>query len=381
MGKAGQAVERVFAPAYLWEFRCDGAACESRCCRGWRIPVDAAARARLASLPPEDGGAIFAKLVEKEAGWETSHDENGNCAFLDADGLCCLQRNHGEAYLPDICDSYPRVSYRFSGFVERSLAPTCPVAARLALLPASPMRMEERDVPARRASSETRPPMEALRCGDRLRALQLRMMALLQDREKPLRLRFLHLGRFLSALEAQSGNRIPEDAALARCAESAAPDAEHRPRVPAYTRLRYLAELLAELYEARENYTPDRLDALAASLAAREAMMEKAIHAGHGHILENLVCNELFLHLYPFSCAGGFAANFKLFALRFRLAEFSLLLGSAGRNAPLDAGGVLWMLGSVMEKLDHNRDADAILKQRILGDFQGMDSDGFLSFL
>ena len=155
--------ERVFAPSYFWEFRCNGSACGSHCCRDWRIPVDTAAWERLARLPSKDRKAVFSKLVEKEdADWETKHEENGACSFLGADGLCCLQTTYGEAYLPDICDSYPRVSYRFDDYVEQSLALTCPVAARLALLPDSPMRFEERTVPARRASSLTHPPMEAL---------------------------------------------------------------------------------------------------------------------------------------------------------------------------------------------------------------------------
>ena len=111
----------------------------------------------LRSLP------VFSKLTEKEeTGWETKHDKNGACAFLDTDGLCRLQKTHGEEFLPDICDSYPRVSYRFGDYAERSLALTCPVAARLALLPDSPMRFEERTAPARRVSSSAHPPITAL---------------------------------------------------------------------------------------------------------------------------------------------------------------------------------------------------------------------------
>ena len=373
--------ERVFAPAYLWDFHCDGAACGSRCCRGWHIPVDAASRERFSSLPPEKRNGIFERLAEKETGWETAKDADGNCAFLRGDGLCQLQKSCGEAYLPDICDSYPRVSYRFSGFTERSLALTCPVAARLALLSPSPMRFEERTVPARRASSATRPPMEAARCEDNLRALQLRMISLLQDRERPLRRRFLHLGRFLEILEARYGSELPDDAKLSGCAEESLPPAGTQPCQPSFAGVRYLAELIAELYEAEENYTPARLDALASYLTDHGAESEAALHAGAGHILEHLAVNELFLRLYPFSCAGGFSVNFKLFVLRFRAAEFPLLLKCASNRSPFDKGTALLLIGRVMEKLDHNRTADEILKRRAAKDFQGMDAEEFLSFL
>jgi len=374
--------ERVFAPSYLWDFRCDGAACGSHCCRDWRIPVDMAAWERMARLPSKERKTIFAKLTEKEeTGWETRHNEDGACAFLDEDGLCSLQKRHGESYLPDICESYPRVSYRFGDYVERSLAMTCPVAARLALLPDAPMQFRERTAPARRASSSTHPPMEALLLRDHLRALQLRMIAILQNREKSLRLRFLHLGRFLSTIEARYGNRLPDEASLLACAENVKPSAEIRFRAPPYTRLRYIAELLAALYEAEEDYTPGRLNLLASSLAEHEAESEELLHSLHGHILENLAVNELFLRLYPFSCAGGFLANFKLFVLRFRVAEFPLLLKAAAKNEPPDQETVLLLLGRVMEKLDHNREADRLLKRRAAEDFDGMEPDEILSFL
>lgn len=377
-----QSEERVFAPAYLWEFRCDGAACESHCCRDWRIPVDAAAWERLARLPSKDRKAVFTKLVEKdETGWETRHNEDGACAFLDEDGLCSLQKRHGETYLPDICDSYPRVSYRFGDYVERSLAMTCPVAARLALLPDSPMRFEERSVPARRASSLTHPPMEALLIKEKLRALQLQMIAILQDRTRSLRLRFLHLGRFLAVLESRYGNRLPDAEVLAACAENIKPAAETRSRGPSYTRLRYMGELMAALYEAEENYTPGRLNELAACLSECETESEKLLHSIHGHILENLAVNELFLRLYPFSCAGGFLANFKLFVLRFRAAEFPLLLKASSKNTQLDVETVLLLLGRIMEKLDHNRATDELLKRRAAEDFDEMEADEVMSFL
>ena len=387
-GRTGQsnqverAGERVFAPSYLWDFRCDGTICDCHCCKGWRIPVDAAAWERLARLPSKARKAVFAKLTEKEeTGWETKHAKNEACSFLSADGLCFLQTTYGEAYLPDICDSYPRVSYRFGDYIERSLALTCPVAARLALLPESPMRFEERIIPARRASSSAHPPMEALLRRDKLRTLQLQMIAILQDRTRPLRLRFLHLGRFLAVLEARYGNRLPDAAGLAACAENIKPSAENRRRGPSYTRLRYIAELMVALYEAEEEYTPGRLNELAACLSECEAESEELLHSMYGHILENLAVNELFLRLYPFSCAGGFLTNFKLFVLRFRAAEFSLLLKASSKNAQFDGETVLLLLGRIMEKLDHNRTAGELLKQRAAEDFDEMEADEIMSFI
>ena len=372
-----QALERVFAPAYLWNFVCDGTACGSRCCGGWRIPVDAAARARLEKLPEREN--IFARLERKGAGWMTRHGESGNCAFLDEGGLCLLQKRHGEMYLPDICDSYPRVSYRFEGFVERTLALSCPVAARLALRPKEPMRFGERTVPARRASSAVRPPMEALRWERALRAFQIRAIAFLQDRRFSLRERFWRLGHFFTAVEAAGGKTPPEEELLGRCAAEAAADADMTPRTDPLPRLRYMASLLSELYEA--GYPPERVAALAARVAEIEAEAERVLHGRSGHILENLAVNEFFLRLYPFACGGGFLANFKLFALRFRVAEFSLLLAAAAKAEVPDEARILTMLDRVMERLDHSHVSDGYLRRRVSEDFDGMTNDAFLAML
>lgn len=371
--------ERVFGPSYLWDFACDGAVCGSRCCRGWRVPVDEAARQRFRDAAPAFGAELDEGLFEGADGWETRRTEAGDCAFLDPDGLCRLQKRRGEALLPDICDSYPRAAYRFSGFTERSLTLSCPLAARLALLPRAPMRFEERLVPARRASCVVQPPAEALRREALIRPLQLRMIAILQDRSLPLRRRFLVLGEFLSRLDARIHEEPPGEALFALCeAEGREHDAAV-PRAPAFMRLRYMASLVAAIYEAEDNFPAARIDELAHRLEAYEARVEASLHGRLGHILENFAVNELFLRLYPFACAGGFPANFRLFALRFRIAEFTLLLSAAkGDTEEADA---LSMLGCITEKLDHNRFANELLKRHAREDFGKRSAAEFLALL
>ena len=89
---AEESVERVFGPIYPRAFTCDGAACGSLCCGRWHIPVDALTRKRWESLPGSARDEIFGNLSETERGWGMRHGENGNCAFLDGDGLCRLQK-------------------------------------------------------------------------------------------------------------------------------------------------------------------------------------------------------------------------------------------------------------------------------------------------
>lgn len=376
---AEESVERVFGPLYLREFVCDGAACGSMCCGRWHIPVDAMTRSRWESLAEPERGEIFGRLSEKETGWEMRHGENGNCAFLDGDGLCRLQKKYGEDALADICYSYPRVTYRFEGFVERSLAVSCPVAARLVLLSEQPTPAGWQTLPARRPPAAIRPPMEALRWEACLPSIQLHAVAVLQNRELSLRQRFLRLGKFFAAIEARCGNQPPGEDALRRCVSDAEADAPTVPRAEPLPRLRYMAALTAALFETE--YPAARLEELARRVAAIEEAAEEELHARRGQMLVNLAVNEFFLRLYPFACGGGLLTNFKLFALRFRLAEFSLLLSAAAENAAPGQETALTMLGRVMERLDHSRDADELLRRCAAEDMRGLDADRVISLL
>lgn len=372
-------VEQVFGPAYFRKFVCDGTACGSLCCGGWHIPVDPLARKRFDSLSAPVRDDIFGKLTEKESGWEMCHGEDGNCAFLDGDGLCSLQKKCGEDYLPDVCYSFPRVTYRFSGFVERALSMSCPVAALIVLPPSEPMIIERREEPALRSSAAVRPPMEALRWEAALPSIQLRAVSFLQDRQFTLWQRLLRLGRFFTSLEARCGKEPPEEAALRLCAAEAESGENSVPRAEAMPRLRYMAALTAALYEAE--YSADRLEALARQVASVEAEAEKELHKRYGHILENLAVNEFFLRLYPFACGGGLLANFKLFVLRFRLAEFSLLLSAAAENVAPEEETVLAMLGRIMERLDHSRAADDFLRECVAEDMRGLSAERVIALL
>ena len=57
--------------------------------------------------------------------------DDGICSFLDKDGLCSIQKKHGEDFLTAICQSFPRVTYKLTDDIfEQSMTLTCPVAAQ-----------------------------------------------------------------------------------------------------------------------------------------------------------------------------------------------------------------------------------------------------------
>lgn len=148
------ATRQVTTPAYLATFRCLGAACEDNCCRaGWNIPVDASTFARYRELNHELGPALRRHIPANSAEKATPEDfariqldEHGTCPFL-TDGVCGVQVKLGEAFLSNVCVSYPRRTNVIDGHLERAAMLSCPEIARLALLNPDAMELRQIDEP------------------------------------------------------------------------------------------------------------------------------------------------------------------------------------------------------------------------------------------
>ncbi len=127
---------RHVALRYMTRFQCIGPECEDTCCQEWVVPIDEAHHRALdramgktyrlrTRKPPERTRACFT-IVD--------HRADGFCKFLDADRLCEIHRQHGEALLPDTCAMYPRRVSTTATRVEVTAVLSCPEAARQALL-------------------------------------------------------------------------------------------------------------------------------------------------------------------------------------------------------------------------------------------------------
>ena len=127
---AGIRTAVVLAPRYLARFRCVGAACEDTCCAGMNIAVDAPT---VAAWDARLGVARVDAMLDRERHRLRVLDD-GACVQLDHERLCALQREHGEAALPDTCALFPRVLQQAGERVEVTATLSCPEIARLSLL-------------------------------------------------------------------------------------------------------------------------------------------------------------------------------------------------------------------------------------------------------
>lgn len=132
-------VEKDLRPAYYDDFRCLAQDCRFSCCKGWKITFN---KKDYLSLKRESGSPVLNEKLEgglrrvrnstSDRAYGEFNMDSGVCPLLQEDGLCRLQIERGHRALPHVCRAYPRTeSYLFSGYLERSLSPSCEAVLEL----------------------------------------------------------------------------------------------------------------------------------------------------------------------------------------------------------------------------------------------------------
>ncbi|MXR35422.1 flagellin lysine-N-methylase [Craterilacuibacter sinensis] len=129
----------MLVPAYLGKFSCLGPTCPDTCCYGWNVPVEHDSYKRLKNLGDPELKPLIAQALKRGQGKSGSGDfglldvggADGRCPLLSSEGLCRLHARCGEAVLPDICATYPRITIEAAGQYVQTASPSCPEVARL----------------------------------------------------------------------------------------------------------------------------------------------------------------------------------------------------------------------------------------------------------
>ena len=123
-------------PRFYKDFRCKGGACRKSCCNeGWEIDVDSDTQTFYKAVPGEFGKRLAANIRD-------GHfvlNEKGKCPFLNADGLCDIQKEFGEEHLCAICREHPRFVHAAGNLVERGVSVCCEKAAELLFKDPAPL--------------------------------------------------------------------------------------------------------------------------------------------------------------------------------------------------------------------------------------------------
>ena len=119
-------------PEYFSSFSCKCGECRNACCKGWKIAVREEDYYRLIGM--ECSKALHEKIESAFGDPEVATrqrykliepDWRGECRMLGEDGLCMLQKECGEAAIPEICRVYPRSYRETNGYLSAVCSTSC----------------------------------------------------------------------------------------------------------------------------------------------------------------------------------------------------------------------------------------------------------------
>ena len=324
---------KIFRPTYVKDFKCNGKACSARCCRDWRIFLDDETRQKYLDLPEEDRTEIFSHV--DETAYAFKMQSSGACPFLDENFLCKLQLKHGEEFLTEVCQSFPRVTYKLNEEIfSQAMTLTCPVAAILILLHGEPIDFEiVEELNARQVFDCTKKfSLPAEKFLDRQQAA----IKILQRRE-------LSINQRLKVLCEFFGEKISLPADF---------DAQNHAAT--------LANIFGEMSDA--NLTVDKKNQLAETYLANRKNILAQLHENFSVVLENYLVNEFFMRLYPCAFAGDERFNCRVFVVTYRAIEFAAVLTTISKRR-LALEDFLELLCALNDKLDHSRGGMETIKK------------------
>lgn len=316
---------KIIQADYIKNFQCDGKICGCRCCREWAIPIDNDTRKKFLTLDDSEREEIFQNLDENACTLKLSEDFK--CSFLDADGLCKIQKKHGENFLPAICQSFPRMTFKLDEkFFEQSMTLTCPVAAQIILLSPAPINFVEVQEINSRLVIDFRKylrhsPQEFLQ-------IQTCAIKILQDRNFSIDERLKNLCEFFLK------NKLPPF--------------EFNPEKSSET----LIKIFDEMYAA--NLTETQKNILHRDFCRNGEKILSDIHSTFSQILENYLVNEFFIRCYPCEFFGDDWQNCKIFVTSFRILEFSMIISLLAKK-DITVLYLLSLICALSDKLDHSK--------------------------
>ena len=318
---------KIYRPTYVKNFKCDGVTCGSRCCRDWNVVIDKSTREKYSQLPKADREEFFSNITTLDDSQVLQMTKTGVCPFLGENFLCKLQLKHGEDFLTEVCQSFPRVTYKLSEEIFlQAMTLTCPLAAIEILLHDEPITFETVDKLGARMIFDFTEKLSMPT--EKFLSEQRTAIEILQRRK-------FSINERLKLLCEHFGEKISVHVDF---------DAESNASA--------LVEIFAGTYDA--NLTLDKKNRLIEIyLSARKNLLPR-LRETFSNMLENYLVNEFFMRLYPCAFVGDEKFNIRMFVTAYRLLEFAAVLTTISRTG-LELEDFFEFLCALSDKLDHSR--------------------------
>ena len=371
-----------FQPEYVSKFKCDGAKCNARCCKGWSISIDKASYEKYSALADAQEIIPHINFNSEKKSYVMKLDEKNFCPMLTENNLCRLQRDYGEEFLSVTCSSYPRHTYNLGKFFERSLTMTCPVAAELILFQEQPIEFKLVEVPEKIHSNGGKIQIGTFLIPEKYLSvvfeIQLAMISILQERRFSIDQRLIVLGIFFDKLQDVFSDKdellklvtmyeseeflMGEIAPLLRGFSLDAKNFiflivkfldfafDSLKSVEGEDFIKAFAEVLKIKPDEKSILNVAEAAAHYESLAdEREKFLVK-----YSSLLENYLVNELFTYSYPWRFKKeNMTRNFAVFLISYKI--FELIIFSATQKGLDSKDDILKLVDWFTAKTNHNK--------------------------
>lgn len=373
----------VHALNYMADFHCIGPACEDTCCAGWRIDIDRATYARYEQLrhPELDG---LPDQIERTP--DSTRDGNYGrmrmqadlrCPQLRSDNLCRIQAAVGEAYLSDVCSTFPRITNAVDGVYERSASLSCPEAARLILLNERRIRFVEieEEQEQRHMIGRSWPPAKQPSGTPYWKHVRALLLDILQNRSLRMEDRLMLAAELLHAVQAIEGEEPEAASALLdqwsrdlACGMVREHDSFLKPSLPDRMRLlRKLLELRMVMGIPNRRYVQCLTDVFTGLAYIGSELTDDSLTRymnayeqyyapfmrEHGYILENYIVNGFYQQQLPHLHKSDPLIGWLLLAAQYALIEFQLVGMAAKLEARFGLDDVVRLIQSFSKTTEH----------------------------
>lgn len=376
-------------PKYVSKFKCDGKKCTANCCtRHWRIVIDDESYKKYLQI--ESSAHEITRYIEKNLegdGYLIVQNENICCPFMTDDCLCKIQLEHGEKYLSQTCFGYPRQLVNFADVIERTLTPTCPIAADLFLNTDKPITFEFVPVELPEWAhgkinvGETKVPEEFLAV---IVEIQVTAISILQERRLSIDQRLIVLGFYLFQIEDMQRrgeiNLIPTLNKVYTSEEFFSEQITmllHSIKFQILEFVKIFFGMLQKIYgdenilktDGNEQYinilnrvmsfdpkdTEQNFQELAENYFDLQGI-RKIFSRDYENFFENYLVNDFLGGVYPFKVDGTIQNNFAVFVATYKILENIALAMTAESRADEKnlRAGIFKMLCNISMDLNHN---------------------------
>lgn len=354
-------------PKYMMGFKCIGGSCEDNCCIGWDVDIDKITYTkyqrvthplmqrelkRYIKINPD----VYSDTINYAFAVLTPEK---HCSFLNADRLCMIQKHLGESYLSNVCSSFPRITNKIDGSLERSATPSCPEVMRLLAENSDAMAL----VTVKDPASTPIISFNIKQSDKRFRGTLISELLAVRDaclnffesEVSTLEVQLFDLANFVvEIVKLEKNNKIP---LLMDFIANQKATTERKSDVLNEAYMNFSEMLIEHLEQVGADDSMRYIDLSDAAKKGDVTVGYKhfeAFNQNHPHVLRNLIKNHIYKNLFPFS--EGENAEEALWLLLSRYAMIKRqLIGLAGYHNQLSLEMVASYLQVFSKVIEHHK--------------------------